>query len=538
MNSVIILAAGKKRYARSIETSLSNAMTPINGKPIIGWILDDLLKKSFTSVVVVLREDDGRFKAFLERAYAQRLDLKLTPVTGDGTILHSLLAGIQASDRTGPVRIVLGDTLIRDAFEADHDFVYLGRVEEARRWCLPVVSDDGFIVEYVDKKNLAGGPFKAIAGYYHLLDKHLLEESVRQAITAGKCELSDALLLYGKQRPIRVHEVSEWYDFGHIDTIVDARRRLLQPRRFNSLSVNPVLNTITKVSQNDEKLRDELHWYSNLPTELQVLAPRILSYGQVNGHLQIVQEYYGYPTLAELYVYGDVDVETWFSILRNVLGIHNELRRYKGTMEARVVRDFYIGKTQARLEALCAGNIEWQTRLSYPTVCWNGRGLRNLPEILPAVTKKIEQLARSTEICIIHGDLCFSNILYDLNNQIIRLIDPRGRFGEPGIYGDARYDIAKLRHSIAGLYDYLTSGMFALQEHANEFESEIFANGVEQQVAQRFDSMIVQAGYDLEEIKFIEGLLFISMLPLHADEPRRQVMMYLRGLALLNETVG
>jgi hypothetical protein len=38
----------------------------------------------------------------------------------------------------------------------------------------------------------------------------------------------------------------------------------------------------------------------------------------------------------------------------------------------------------------------------------------------------------------------------------------------------------------------------------------------------------------LEEVKFIEGLLFISMLPLHADHPRRQTMMYLRGLELLN----
>jgi len=49
--------------------------------------------------------------------------------------------------------------------------------------------------------------------------------------------------------------------------------------------------------------------------------------------------------------------------------------------------------------------------------------------------------------------------------------------------------------------------------------------------------MIEEAGYDLEHIAFIEGLLFISMLPLHQDTPRRQRMMYLTGLSRLNEVL-
>jgi len=37
--------------------------------------------------------------------------------------------------------------------------------------------------------------------------------------------------------------------------------------------------------------------------------------------------------------------------------------------------------------------------------------------------------------------------------------------------------------------------------------------------------------------QFIEGLLFISMLPLHHENPQRQKMMYLTGLTLLNEVL-
>jgi hypothetical protein len=45
----------------------------------------------------------------------------------------------------------------------------------------------------------------------------------------------------------------------------------------------------------------------------------------------------------------------------------------------------------------------------------------------------------------------------------------------------------------------------------------------------------VESGYNLQHIKFIEGLLFISMLPLHQDYPKRQLMMFLTGIVRLNE---
>lgn len=536
--TTILLCAGKKRHATSIQTSLSNAMTPINGKPAVGWVLDDLCLKRLTNVVVVLREEDERLHSFLDRAYTQRIQLTLTTVSPEEkTILHSLLAGLKGSVEKGPVRILLGDTLIRDPFEGKEDFLYIGSVQESRRWCLPVLTEEGVIAEFIDKKNLPGGPFKAIAGYYHIRDAALLQRCVEQALANGKRELSDALLLYSANRPIRVREVSEWYDFGHIDTIVDARRRLLRPRHFNSLTVNPVLNTITKVSRNDEKLNDELNWYKGLPAEMKVLTPRILSEERIDGQLHLVQEYYGYPTLAESYVFGELDLDTWSSILRNILNIHSEFRRYPGKLSKEVIRDFYIGKTESRLKALAVQSPVWKERLASSSIRWNNNELQNLPALLPLLKERLEEMAQSAEICIIHGDLCFSNILYDLNNQIIRLIDPRGSFGQPGIYGDTRYDIAKLRHSVAGLYDFIVADMFTIQEQGREFESELFAAIDVQKVARHFDNLVVRAGYDINEIKLLEGALFITMLPLHSDHPWRQLLMFLQGISLLNEVL-
>lgn len=130
----------------------------------------------------------------------------------------------------------------------------------------------------------------------------------------------------------------------------------------------------------------------------------------------------------------------------------------------------------------------------------------------------------------------FFKYLIRCTNQIIRLIDPRGSFGVKGIYGDPRYDIAKLRHSVAGMYDFIVADMFEVKKNNDaEFEAEAFGwQGLEPIIAD-FDLQIEKAGYNIQHIKLIEGLLFISMLPLHSDYPKRQLMMFLTGIKRLNE---
>ena len=70
----------------------------------------------------------------------------------------------------------------------------------------------------------------------------------------------------------------------------------------------------------------------------------------------------------------------------------------------------------------------------------------------PDLERAVASLSREGPGSIMHGDFCLSNILYDLRSRICKLLDPRGSFGASGIYGDPRYDVAKLYHSVYGLY--------------------------------------------------------------------------------------
>jgi len=331
--------------------------------------------------------------------------------------------------------------------------------------------------------------------------------------------------------------VKEWFDFGHIDNLVSARRRLLQPRYFNQLTINPVLNTITKVSQHTQKLEDELAWFANIPEELKVLTPRIITSEDAEGNVQVSQEYYGYPTLAELYTYGDLQPDIWLSILRHVLRIHGEFRRHTGHLDAKHIRTMYGEKTWQRLATLCAEDEQWKSLLERESITYNDRELHNIYQLTEGLNARAERLSGSAPVSVIHGDFCFSNILFDLNNQIVRLIDPRGSFGKSGVYGDARYDIAKLRHSVSGLYDYIMADMFEVRESDGEFTSQIYVDSKLSVVAGEFDRMVAALGYDINEIRFIEGLLFISMIPFHKGHRLRQQVLYLTGLELLNEVL-
>jgi dTDP-glucose pyrophosphorylase len=536
-DTTIILCGGQINFTNlPVGSNLSNAMIPVNGKPVIGWILDDLLAKDIRTAVIVVRESNHRLVDFVQRAYANRMEIKFARLMQEGTIVQSLRAGLMANSFNGAVRVVLGDTLIRDSFDAKQSFVYVDEVEESRRWCLVVTERDGQILNYLDKQDVAPKPYLALAGYYYFKSGDALQRCVDSAVADGARELSEVLKRYGTFEPLYAKQAQEWFDFGNADNLVAARQHLLQPRYFNVLNIDPVLGTITKISQYNDKLHDELDWFLALPDELKVLTPRIVSHRKDDGQLQIVQEYYGYPTLAELYVYGELHPDTWASILRRVLAIHREFKKHKGMLESKHIEAVYIDKTCERLQSLMNDKI-WQALFDAKTITFNGRTLRGWKLIQGDIKSMAQKLAHNAQVSVVHGDYCFSNILYDLGNQIVRLIDPRGSFGVKGIYGDPRYDIAKLRHSICESYDYIVTDMFELQERDGQYETRIYHNGLPQVLGALFDQAVTEIGYELNEIRLIEGLLFLSMLPLHKDQLRRQKMMFLTSLSLLNEVL-
>jgi hypothetical protein len=198
------------------------------------------------------------------------------------------------------------------------------------------------------------------------------------------------------------------------------------------------------------------------------------------------------------------------------------------------LQDMYLNKTRKRLKNL-RGPAELLELVQHPgPVQVNGRVVPSISQLWGRLETEVERLAENVQGSVVHGDLCLSNILYDLRSRICKLLDPRGSFGVAGIYGDPRYDVAKLYHSIYGLYDFMINDLFQVSIHGSQVELDIRSRPQHQQIQERFEKVFF-AEFDRREILLITGLLFASMPALHYDAPRRQMAMYARALQLFGE---
>lgn len=132
----------------------------------------------------------------------------------------------------------------------------------------------------------------------------------------------------------------------------------------------------------------------------------------------------------------------------------------------------------------------------------------------------------------IHGDFCFSNIMFDFRSNRIKTYDPRGIDFSNVVtpYGDKRYDYAKIMHSLIGLYDFIISGFYECEI----IESSIYFKIYEPQILLPLQQYFIElfCPTNPAEIYAITIHLFLSAIPLHADDKKRQDALFANAFRL------
>ena len=84
------------------------------------------------------------------------------------------------------------------------------------------------------------------------------------------------------------------------------------------------------------------------------------------------------------------------------------------------------------------------------------------------------------------------------------------------------------------LYDFIVADLFSVTDDGDfAYDLQIFHRSYHGNIADVFADMFFTE-YPAREIDLITGLLFASMIPLHADRPDRQLAFALRALEILN----
>lgn len=199
----------------------------------------------------------------------------------------------------------------------------------------------------------------------------------------------------------------------------------------------------------------------------------------------------------------------------------------------------YLTKTIDRLNKL--KDDERFSNFFVSPIKVNGKKYKSLNEIEDILKQVVpNELYDVDQFNIIHGDLCFANIIIDNNYNFVKVIDPRGKFGDFDIYGDPRYELAKLFHSVDGKYDFIIKDLFDINYDLNQAAIDYHINDRvrDYDLYKLFtDVFNDEIGNDLPKIELIEALLFLSMIPLHGENIKHQLTMLGTGLNILNRIV-
>ncbi|WP_238298745.1 phosphotransferase [Eubacterium sp. MSJ-33] len=140
----------------------------------------------------------------------------------------------------------------------------------------------------------------------------------------------------------------------------------------------------------------------------------------------------------------------------------------------------------------------------------NGKLCRNVYYHKRELEQKLQKFVDNcSEFSFIHGDCTFSNMMIRKNGAPV-LIDPRGYFGFTQLYGDVRYDWAKLYYSVVGNYDQFNLKRFHLsvgQSADDGVKLEIQSNQWEDMESDFF----ALTGCDPNEIKLLHAVIWLSL---------------------------
>lgn len=325
---------------------------------------------------------------------------------------------------------------------------------------------------------------------------------------------------WDKAREIEEHfNIAGMVDIGIISNFIQCITGNFDSRYFNSLKGNEY--TIVKSSTNKKKIKAEYEFYHLLPEDMKYWFVLPFDYREDQDRASYTMERLHMTDLAVKWVHGSMDASE-FELLMDKYFYFFKCRHRKACSRkeyARMAGDLYEKKVNERIETLKSLN-EYTAIASLLEVSKNTT-LEYLVEKYYSLKKTIEAGNKYETIHVIgHGDPCFANTLYNKSTQTLKFIDPKGASSEEDLWTNPYYDVAKLSHSVCGRYDFFNNGLYDIHI-AEDFTYDLeipFDNSYYKEI---FKRKVEENGFDYLTVRIYEASLFLSMLPLHIDNPHK-----------------
>jgi hypothetical protein len=321
---------------------------------------------------------------------------------------------------------------------------------------------------------------------------------------------------------------------GEINNFIQCITGNFDSRYFNSLQGTEY--RIRKSSSNKVKIKSEYTYYHLLPEKLQSWFVMPFEYQEDNDTASYAMERLYMTDIAIKWVHGSIKREEFSDLMDMYFYFFSERSKIEITKDAyqNINDKLYFKKVSERIEEL--KHLPEYDKINI--LITNNRLIGSIDEIFErykVLKKKVEQRVNYPSVSVIgHGDPCFANALYNRSTRTLKFIDPKGALNEEELWTNPYYDIAKLSHSVCGLYDFFNNAMFDISINEN-FDYILTIPFDNTEYKKIFKEKVIMNGFDYWSVRLYEASLFLSMLPLHIDYPHKVFAFILNAVKILKE---
>lgn len=552
---LIIPAAGKATRMMPLSSSMSKAMIPVAGQPILSHIIEST--KDYVDSVVVVTGRLTDIDNFLDKkkyknvtSIEQYPDMN-GPLGAIYTGIHSLpLDVIENSNIT----IWLGDTLInnpddiKDIFnKSGKNSMYLGAatVPDWSRWCMYSERTN----KLYDKPERQPPTDKALIGIYRFtnLEPKSMFNNILDVIdniaydnenyeNYSELEISKLLDEYSNIKPkcpVSLIDLTEsWTDCGDLPSLYSANSKMISngARAHNNIRIEDGI--VYKKSSNHNF---EVKWYEAFDKNMKLRSLIPQYYGECGkyGEEYAIELCSGH-TLQELVLYHNINrKDVWKTIIDTVLNRMYNMHTNTNGQDPRTINNSSSYNYNMFLE-----NISNRFMDAHQSGLFTDEEYGLFLDLLNESYNKIysgtfrwphipSDALFPTQSMYTHGDLHFANIFFDAATNKVKFIDPRGGYDyRATTMGNPLYDLAKFYQSVIGHYCHISS-----DEEISDNDIKIY-----DMLEELINEKLLELGESPEEIKLAQNysiLLLLSAIPCHYDNPERQERMKQRALTLI-----
>jgi len=235
MKAVLPLA-GKGTRLRPHTHHIPKPLLKVAGKPVLAYLLDDLLALGIHEMVFIVGHLREETEAWIRKQYPQISGHYVLQEVQDGTAGAIALAEPFVDEAVliaFPDAVLEVDYSLIDSLPRDYaGVIWAKEVEDYQRYGVIVTNPDGTMAKIVEKPKTPVSKLANI-GLYYIADHALLFEGVHHTLAAGagpagEFYLTDAFqYMVDHGSKIMTAGVEGWWDAGKPETLLETNHHLL-----------------------------------------------------------------------------------------------------------------------------------------------------------------------------------------------------------------------------------------------------------------------------------------------------------------------